>query len=187
VRLVIQRVSSARVDVEGVCRGRIGRGLLVLAGLVEGDTDEDVRWGAEKIAHLRIFEDEQGKMNRSVVDLTGEADSLAAGAGGGSEHAAGSGAAADASEREGAQAEPGPIGVLLVPNFTLAGDARKGRRPSFDRAMKPESASPMFEDLCRIVGEFGVRVERGVFRATMAVSLVNDGPVTIVVDSRGVG
>ncbi|MCC6428064.1 MAG: D-tyrosyl-tRNA(Tyr) deacylase [Phycisphaerales bacterium] len=146
MRLVIQRVASASVDVDGVRRGQIDRGLLVLAGLLDGDAEADLVWSAEKIAELRIFPDELGKMNRSVKEING--------------------------------------GVLLIPNFTLSADGRKGRRPSFDSAMKPDLASPMFDRICDLVGAQGVRVERGVFRAHMVVSLVNDGPVTIVIDSR---
>jgi D-aminoacyl-tRNA deacylase len=146
MRLVLQRVSSASVVIDGATRAQIGRGLLVLAGLEEGDTDAELEWAAAKLAEIRIFEDEQGKMNLSVRDVGGE--------------------------------------VLLVPNFTLAGDARKGRRPSFDRAMKPDAAAPAFERFAAMVAARGVGVQVGVFRAHMAVSLVNDGPVTIVLDSR---
>ncbi len=134
------------MDVDGTCRGRIAAGLAVLAGLFQGDTEADLAWSADKIAGLRIFPDEQGKMNRSVKDIGG--------------------------------------GVLLIPNFTLAGDARKGRRPGFDRAMRPETASPMFDRLCELVAAHGPTVQRGVFRAHMVVTLSNDGPVTLVLDSR---
>lgn len=145
MRLVIQRVESARVEVDGTVVCTIERGVLVLAGFVEGDPESCIEWGAEKIAELRIFTDDTGKMNRSVKDTGG--------------------------------------GILLVPNFTLAGDAAKGRRPSFDRAMKPDRASVIFEGLVNATRRRGVRVEQGVFRAHMKVSLVNDGPVTIVIDS----
>lgn len=155
MRCVIQRVSAAVVVVDGTERGRIGRGLCVLAGLFETDTDRDLAWTAEKIANLRIFEDAEGKMNLSVRDLAGP-DSVDA-------------------------------GILLIPNFTLAGDARKGRRPSFDLAMKPERASPMFDRFAELLRQHAapVPVATGVFRADMKVTLTNDGPVTIVLDSAG--
>jgi D-tyrosyl-tRNA(Tyr) deacylase len=124
----------------------IDTGLLVLAAIEQGDTGADQEWMAGKIAHLRIFADDEGKMNRSVLDVGGE--------------------------------------VLLVSNFTVAGDARKGRRPSFDRAMRPPEAEAAFEALADALRELGVRVQTGVFGAHMHVSLVNDGPVTIWLDSR---
>jgi D-tyrosyl-tRNA(Tyr) deacylase len=151
MRCVVQRVTGAtlRVVEEGVERShaRIGPGLCVMVGIERGDTETDLAWAASKIAHLRIFEDEQGKMNRSVLDTGG--------------------------------------GVLLVPNFTVAGDARKGRRPSFDNAMRPPEASAMFDALCAAVAGEGVPVQAGVFGADMRVELVNDGPITIWLDSRG--
>jgi D-aminoacyl-tRNA deacylase len=147
MRCVLQRVSSASVEVEGTIRGSApGVGLLVLAGLEETDCPEDVRWMAEKIAHLRIFPDDQGKMNRSVVDVGGT--------------------------------------IVLVPNFTLAGEAARGRRPSFDRAMKPERSEGEFASFVSAVRAIHPLVESGVFRAHMNVTLVNDGPVTIWLDSR---
>lgn len=147
MRSVIQRVLQASVEVEGVVRGRSpGPGLLVLAGLEEPDTSDDLRWMAEKIPHLRIFADEQGKMNRSVVDVGGT--------------------------------------ILLVPNFTLAGEAARGRRPSFDNAMKPERSEQEFAAFVAMVRAIHASVETGVFRTHMRVSLVNDGPVTIWLDSR---
>lgn len=149
MRLVIQRVERAEVAVDGRVVGRIEGGLMVLAGFVEGDPDSCVPWAAEKLAELRIFTDEAGKMNRSVRDVGG--------------------------------------GVLLIPNFTLAGDAAKGRRPSFDRAMKPDRASVLFEELVSALVARGVVTEKGVFRAHMKVTLTNDGPVTIVVDSPTIG
>ncbi len=143
--LVIQRVSSASVVVGGEERAAIGRGLLALVGLTQTDTDADLEWSAAKLAELRIFEDDAGKMNRSVAEVGGS--------------------------------------ILLVPNFTLAGDARKGRRPSFDRAMRPELAAPAFERFAAMVAARGAPVRTGVFRARMRVSLVNDGPITILLDS----
>ena len=149
MRLVLQRVSSASVTVAGVQRAAIGRGLMVLAGLFETDTDADLAWAAEKVVELRIFEDDQRKMNRSVRDVGGS--------------------------------------ILLVPNFTLAADARKGRRPSFDRAMRPERSAGEFDRFAAMVAQRGVPVQTGVFRAEMQVALVNDGPITIVLDSPGGG
>jgi D-aminoacyl-tRNA deacylase len=145
MRLVVQRVSSASVTVDGEVRASIGPGLLVLAGLTDTDTDADLEWCAAKIADVRIFEDAAGKMNLSITDAGGSA--------------------------------------ILVPNFTLAGDARKGRRPSFDRAMKPELAAAAFDRFAAMVASRGVPVQTGVFRAHMDVSLVNDGPITILLDS----
>ena len=146
MRAVIQRVERASVSVEGEIRGQIGAGFLVLIGVEEGDGDADFRYIAEKVPNLRVFEDDQGKMNRSLLDVGGE--------------------------------------VLAVSQFTLLGDARGGRRPSFIAAARPETADPMYE---RLVAEWrarGIRVETGVFGAHMKVALVNDGPVTILLDSR---
>jgi len=145
VRLVVQRVSRASVTVDGIVRGEVGAGLMVLVGFAAADTAAQLPWAADKIANLRIFEDEQGKMNRSVLDIGGS--------------------------------------ILLVPNFTLCGDAQKGRRPSFDGAMRPEQAAPMFDELVRLIAERGVPVQTGVFHAHMNVALVNDGPITLVIDA----
>lgn len=146
MRAVIQRVERASVSVEGEIRGRIGAGVLVLIGVEEGDGDADFRYIAEKVPNLRVFEDEQGKMNRSLLDVGGE--------------------------------------LLAVSQFTLLGDARGGRRPSFITAARPETADPMYERLVADWRARGIRVETGVFGAHMKVSLVNDGPVTILLDSR---
>lgn len=146
MRAVIQRVESASVSVEGEIRGQIGAGFLVLIGVEEGDGDADFRYIAEKVPNLRVFEDEQGKMNRSLLDVGGE--------------------------------------LLAVSQFTLLGDARGGRRPSFITAARPETADPMYERLVADWRARGIRVETGVFGAHMKVSLVNDGPVTILLDSR---
>lgn len=146
MRAVIQRVEKASVSVEGEIRGQIGAGFLVLIGVEEGDGDADFRYIAEKAPNLRVFEDEQGKMNRSLLDVGGE--------------------------------------VLAVSQFTLLGDARGGRRPSFIAAARPETADPMYERLVADWRARGIRVETGVFGAHMKVSLVNDGPVTILLDSR---
>ena len=146
MRAVIQRVERASVSVEGEIRGQIGAGFLVLIGVEEGDGDADFRYIAEKVPNLRVFEDEQGKMNRSLLDVGGE--------------------------------------LLAVSQFTLLGDARGGRRPSFITAARPETADPMYERLVADWRARGIRVETGVFGAHMKVSLVNNGPVTILLDSR---
>ena len=145
MRAVVQRVSRARVVVDGQVTGAIDAGVAVLLGVGREDTRDDAAYIAEKIAHLRIFEDETGKMNRSLLDTAGAA--------------------------------------LLVSQFTLYGDARKGRRPGFDQAAPPEQANALYEECVRALRAFGVRVETGVFRAHMAVELTNDGPVTILLDS----
>jgi len=144
MRLVIQRVTTASVRVAGETVGEIGRGLLVLAGMERGDGLEKVRAAAEKLAGLRVFEDEAGKMN---LDL--------AAAGG---------------------------AFLVVSQFTLAGSLERGRRPSFDRASPPGEAAPLIDALVEDLRGRGFRVETGRFRAYMEVSLINDGPVTFVVD-----
>lgn len=146
MRAVIQRVERASVSVEGEIKGQIGAGFLALIGVEEGDGDADFRYIAEKVPNLRVFEDEQGKMNRSLLDVGGE--------------------------------------LLAVSQFTLLGDARGGRRPSFITAARPETADPMYERLVADWRARGIRVETGVFGAHMKVSLVNDGPVTILLDSR---
>ena len=146
MRAVIQRVERASVSVEGEIRGQIGAGFLVLIGVEEGDGDADFRYIAEKVPNLRVFVDEQGKLNRSLLDVGGE--------------------------------------LLAVSQFTLLGDARGGRRPSFITAARPETADPMYERLVADWRARGIRVETGVFGAHMKVSLVNDGPVTILLDSR---
>ena len=144
MRALVQRVSRARVTVDGIERGAIGPGLLVLLGVTHDDGEREADWLARKVAGLRVFEDESGAMNRDL-----------AGAGG---------------------------AVLVVPQFTLYGDARRGRRPDFLRAARPEHAEPLFERFCRTLAESGPRVERGVFRATMKVELVNEGPVTLWIE-----
>ena len=147
MRGVIQRVNAAEVMIDGRTVGRIGPGLLVLVGVEEGDTSADADWVAEKTARMRIFADEAGKMNRSVVDIDG--------------------------------------GLLVVSQFTLHAATQKGNRPSFLRAARPEEAVPLYERfLAALEREAGRPVARGVFAAAMEVSLVNDGPVTILLDSR---
>lgn len=147
MRGVIQRVNAAEVMIDGRTVGRIGPGLLVLVGVEEGDTSADADWVAEKTARMRIFADDAGKMNRSVVDIDG--------------------------------------GLLVVSQFTLHAATQKGNRPSFLRAARPEKAVPLYERLlAALEREAGRPVARGVFAAAMEVSLVNDGPVTILLDSR---
>ena len=146
MRIVVQRVKNASVSVAGETVSRIGRGLLVLIGVQAGDGEQDARLAAEKIAGLRVFEDEAGKMNLSVRDVGGE--------------------------------------VLAVSQFTLLGDVRRGKRPSFTEAARPEDADPLYEAVVRLLREGGVPCLTGVFRAHMEVELVNDGPVTILYDTR---
>jgi D-tyrosyl-tRNA(Tyr) deacylase len=145
VRAVVQRVAEASVRVEGAVVGSIGPGLLVLLGVGKGDAEKDAEALAEKVAHLRVFADEAGQMNRSLLETGGEA--------------------------------------LVVSQFTLYGDARKGRRPSFVDAAPPEEASRLYGLFCARLRAAGLRVEEGVFRALMEVALVNHGPVTILLDS----
>ncbi|HZR10329.1 MAG TPA: D-aminoacyl-tRNA deacylase [Myxococcales bacterium] len=146
MRAVVQRVSAASVLVEGKSTGEISAGLCVLVGVGQGDSGEDARWLADKVVDLRIFEDEQGKMNRSVLEVGG--------------------------------------GVLAISQFTLFGDARKGTRPGFVDAARPEIAQPLYARFCDQVRARGVRVGEGVFRATMQVRIVNEGPVTLLLDSK---
>ncbi len=147
MRLVIQRVSEAAVRVDGEVIGRIGRGFMVLVGVEHGDTEADVDWLAAKTAGLRVFDDEAGVMNRSIVDVGGD--------------------------------------VLAISQFTLTASTRKGNRPSYIRAAGHDVAVPLYESYCRKIGELtGRKTEKGRFGADMKVSLVNDGPVTIIIDSK---
>ena len=146
MRAVLQRVSSARVVVDSRETGRIATGILALVGVETGDGPEDVAYIANKIREVRIFEDEAGKMNRSLVDAGGA--------------------------------------VLVVSQFTLAGDCRNGRRPSFIAAAAPAEAQVLYEAVIASLRESGVTVATGTFRAMMQVELVNDGPVTLLLDSR---
>jgi D-tyrosyl-tRNA(Tyr) deacylase len=146
MRAVVQRVSEARVEVGGRVVGQIGAGLLVLVGAGQGDTEADVDWTARKVAELRIFEDEAGKMNRSVEDVGGA--------------------------------------ILAVSQFTLYGDVRKGRRPSFVGALEPVAADALVRRFVALLEQRGLHVETGEFGAMMEVHLVNQGPVTLIVDSR---
>jgi D-aminoacyl-tRNA deacylase len=146
LRAVVQRVSRARVTVERDTAGEIGSGFLVLVGVRTDDTLQDAAYMADKIANLRVFEDDEGKMNRSLLETGG--------------------------------------GALIVSQFTLYGDARRGRRPSFTEAASGEAAQALYDTVCAQVEAAGVRVARGVFGAHMRIDLVNDGPVTILLDSR---
>ncbi len=146
MRAVVQRVSEAWVEVEGREIARIGRGLLVLLGVGRDDGEGDAQYLANKIANLRIFEDEEGKLNKSVLEIGGSA--------------------------------------LVVSNFTLYGDCRKGRRPSFTDAAPPEIADKLYQRFCELLQGEGVPVQKGVFQAHMHVGLVNDGPVTLLLDSK---
>ena len=146
MRAVVQRVSEAFVTVEGKEAGRIGKGLCALIGVEAGDTEKDAAYLAGKIVKLRIFEDENDKMNLSVKDVGGK--------------------------------------VLAVSQFTLLGDARGQNRPGFTQAERPERANELYEVCCAEIRKWGVPVENGVFRTHMMVHLINDGPVTILLDSR---
>ena len=145
MRAVVQRVSQARVTVDGRVTGKIGAGLVVLVAVGRDDSAETAASIAEKIVHLRIFNDDQGKMNRSLLDTGGA--------------------------------------ILAVSQFTLYGDARGQRRPSFVQAAPPERGKALYEEFVRALKALGVRVETGVFQAHMSVELTNDGPVTILLDS----
>jgi D-aminoacyl-tRNA deacylase len=146
MRAVVQRVSRARVTVKDFVSGEIGHGLLVLLGVGNEDAEADAIYLAEKVAGLRIFEDADGKMNRSVIDVSG--------------------------------------GVLAVSQFTLYGDVRRGKRPSFDDAAPPEPARRLYEFFVEKIREAGLRCETGRFQEMMQVELVNEGPVTILIDSK---
>jgi len=146
MRAVVQRVTSARVSVDGRTISRIGPGLLVFLGVERGDAGADVEYVAGKVRDVRIFSDEQRKMNRSVVEAGGE--------------------------------------ILVVSQFTLSADCRRGRRPSFDGAASPEIARSMYEAFIKRLQAMELRVQAGEFQAMMQVELTNDGPVTILLDSR---
>ena len=146
MRAVVQRVSEASVTVEGRVTGQIGPGLCVLVGVGPQDAEDDARWLSDKVVDLRIFEDDAGKMNRSLADTGG--------------------------------------GLLAISQFTLFGDARQGRRPAFTAAAPPEIAQPLYDRFCALCRERGIQVQEGVFRATMQVRIVNEGPVTLLLDSK---
>ena len=145
MRAIVQRVTDAAVTVAGEQVGRIGPGLVLLVGVRHGDSPAAARWLAEKVAHLRIFADDDSKFNRSVLDVGGS--------------------------------------ILLVSQFTVYGDCRKGRRPSFTAAAPPDVAAPLLDTLAEELRNRGLPVETGEFRAMMQVSLTNDGPVTVLVDT----
>jgi len=146
MRFVCQRVSQAKVEVDNRVVGEIERGLLVYLGVGKGDTADDAQFIAGKLVNLRIFADEAGKMNRSVMDIGGK--------------------------------------ILLISNFTLHGDCRKGRRPGFDAAAEPALAEQLYEKVAELIAGAGVAVEKGVFGGYMQVTSQNDGPVTFILDSK---
>ncbi len=146
MRAVIQRVQRAAVRIDGVIHGEIGCGMVVLLGIRSGDTVTELQWLAEKTVNLRIFEDEQGKMNRSLADIDGE--------------------------------------MLIISQFTLYGDCRKGRRPGFSSAALPEIAEPLYRQFIEEIENRKIKVATGVFQADMKVELVNDGPVTLLLDTE---
>lgn len=146
MRAVIQRVKEAAVRVDGRVVGSIGPGLLVLLGVQDGDTHDDLEFVRRKLIQLRLFNDQEGKLNRSLTDVRGE--------------------------------------ILLVSQFTLFGDCRKGNRPSFSRAAPPDLAEQLYRELAQALQGEGVRVATGIFQAMMEVQLTNDGPVTVILDSK---
>lgn len=147
MRTVIQRVQHASVTIDGALKSKIGKGLLVLVGIEDRDTPHDVEWLCKKICQMRIFDDENGVMNKSVVDVDGE--------------------------------------ILVVSQFTLQASVKKGNRPSYIKASRPEFAIPMYESFCAEMGvQLGKKVQTGTFGADMKVDLLNDGPVTIWVDTH---
>jgi len=147
MRAVIQRVSNAEVEIEGVVRGSVQQGLLLLIGIEELDNLEDIDWISSKIVHLRIFADEAGLMNKSILDVNGN--------------------------------------ILLISQFTLYGQTKKGNRPSFIKAARPEVAIPLYEKLQEMLtNKLGKKIETGIFGADMKVCLTNDGPVTIYMDTK---
>lgn len=147
MRVVIQRASHASVTINGVCKASIGKGLMILLGIEEADGAEDIDWLCKKIINLRIFDDEQGVMNKSVLDIDGE--------------------------------------ILLISQFTLHASTKKGNRPSYIKAAKPETAIPLYEEFCRrLSAEAGKEIGTGEFGADMKVELLNDGPVTICIDTK---
>lgn len=147
MRIVIQRTAHASVTIEGKVKASIGRGMLILVGIEESDEQEDIDWLCKKIVNLRIFDDENGVMNRSVLDVAGE--------------------------------------ILVVSQFTLHASTKKGNRPSYIRAARPETAIPLYEAFCRtLTAALGREIGTGEFGADMKVELLNDGPVTILIDSK---
>jgi D-tyrosyl-tRNA(Tyr) deacylase len=145
MRVVVQRVASASVTVDGKLISKIGKGLLIFHGVAQEDTSADLDYLTNKVANLRVFEDDEGRMNRSLLEIGGEA--------------------------------------LVVSQFTLYGDCRKGRRPSFINAAPPEKAEALYQEFIQALSNTGVSVKAGIFQAMMDVKLINDGPVTILLDS----
>lgn len=145
MKIVVQRVSEASVKVEGKIVGEVGKGLMLLVGVDENDEKTDADWLVQKVLNLRIFGDEEGKLNLSVKDISGE--------------------------------------ILCISQFTLIADYKKGNRPSFIKAAKPDKAVPLFDYFKEEIAKSGLKTESGIFGADMKVSLINDGPVTIVMDS----
>ncbi len=145
MRAVVQRVSQASVSIRGETVGSIGPGLVVLLGIHNEDTEQEIKWMTDKIVHLRIFEDESGKMNRSLVDIGKE--------------------------------------MLIVSQFTLYGDCRKGRRPGYSSAAPPEKAEPMYRKFIELVKKHKIKTATGQFQEMMEVSITNSGPVTLLLDS----
>ncbi len=146
MRAVVQRVKKSRVTVEGNVTGEINKGLMILLGVGQEDSDKDIEYLVEKTMHLRVFEDNDGKMNLSVLEVGGE--------------------------------------LLVVSQFTLYGDCRKGRRPSYDKAARPEIAKELYEKFVEKCRSYGVNTQTGIFQAEMLVDISNDGPVTLLLDSK---
>ncbi|MFI8575157.1 D-aminoacyl-tRNA deacylase [Rossellomorea aquimaris] len=146
MRVVLQRSKEASVTVDGEVKGAIRSGVVLLVGITHEDTEEDARYVADKVVNLRIFEDEEGKMNHSLLDVEGE--------------------------------------ILSISQFTLYGDCRKGRRPNFMGAAKPDHAESVYDYFNKVLKEKGIKVETGVFGAMMDVNLTNDGPVTLIIESK---
>jgi D-tyrosyl-tRNA(Tyr) deacylase len=147
MRAIIQRVSSASCSIEGKISGQIGKGFMILLGIEDNDTEEDLNWLAQKISNMRIFSDENGLMNKALTDVQGN--------------------------------------ILLISQFTLFASTKKGNRPSFTRSAKPDLAIPFYEKMISELGQLtGTKIQTGVFGADMQISLVNDGPVTICIDTK---
>jgi D-tyrosyl-tRNA(Tyr) deacylase len=147
MRAVIQRVTKASVTVDGKINGQVGNGLLILIGIEDADTDEDIQWLSNKIVNLRIFNDENGVMNKSVIDVEGN--------------------------------------ILLVSQFTLHASTKKGNRPSYIKESKPDFAIPMYQKMIsQLETDLGKKIQTGIFGADMKVELLNDGPVTIIIDTK---
>jgi D-tyrosyl-tRNA(Tyr) deacylase len=147
MRAIIQRVSSASCSIEGKISGQIGKGFMILLGIEDNDTEEDLNWLAQKISNMRIFSDENGLMNKALTDVQGN--------------------------------------ILLISQFTLFASTKKGNRPGFTRSAKPDLAIPFYEKMISELGQLtGTKIQTGVFGADMQISLVNDGPVTICIDTK---